>query len=183
MLSLNLPLFPGTRETGREGGARSARPDARERGSSAGIPRPMSDIAPESQEAPPDSRSRAWGGGARQVRRSRTSQTDGFHDGKQPTAVGSRGCLALPRMKSKGEDQEQMVWWGGGGGAGTRAGWLAGLEVLLGEVLSGWGVPQACGVIYIYCFFFCLSPCACVLSLRLMWEVIFEAFMTQRFCP
>jgi hypothetical protein len=42
-------------------------------------------------------------------------------------------------------------------------------------------VPQACA--YIYCFFLGLSPCACVRSLRPVWEVIYEAFMTQRFSP
>ena len=69
---------------------------------------------------------------------------------------------------------------GGGGVAGTWVCWLVG--------------PQRCFhyggcrrhvviYIYIYCVSFYLSPCARVLSLRPVWEVICEAFMTQRFSP
>ena len=45
----------------------------------------------------------------------------------------------------QGGGQKEKIWfvWGGGRHAGGLAGWSA-------EVLSVWGVPQACGCIYIY---------------------------------
>ena len=66
------------------------------------------------------------------------------------------------------------VWGGGCRYVGGRAGWSA-------EVLLVWGVPQACG--YIYTGFPFASARALSLSLRPVWEVIYEAFIWQRFSP
>jgi len=73
---LNLALSAGTREAsrGREGGARFARPDARERGRTAGLRRAISRTAGASEPAPHHSRSGGWGGGAHQGGGSRTGQ-------------------------------------------------------------------------------------------------------------
>jgi len=73
---LNLALSAGTREAsrGREGGARSARPDARERDTSAGNGRSVCNSAEASETAPHHSRSGGWGGGAYPGGGSRTGQ-------------------------------------------------------------------------------------------------------------
>ena len=125
MLSLNLPLPPGTWETcrGREGGARSARPDARERGFSTSRPDGLSRFAEASNFLPQNSRSRDWKGGARRVRGSRTGQSDCLDSRKQPTGIGSRGCLALERMRDWVGVYEIFLrggWWNACG----LAGWL-----------------------------------------------------------
>jgi len=59
---LNLALSAGTREAsrGREGGARSARPDARERGNSAGVSRSVCSSAGVCEPAPHCSRFGGW---------------------------------------------------------------------------------------------------------------------------
>ena len=79
----------------------------------------------QSQQEPPDSRSGAWGGGAHRVRGSRTGQTDDMESQQQRTATGSRGCLALERMRGRGGGSRRD-FFGGGVSAGTRTGWLAG---------------------------------------------------------
>ena len=74
---LNLPSSAGTRGAwrGGEGGARSARPDARERGSSAERCRGMCAGAVALDRAPHHSPSGGWGGGAYAGGGSRTGQT------------------------------------------------------------------------------------------------------------
>ena len=76
MHSLNLTRSPGTREAsrGREGGARCARPHARERGSSARPVHSMHSVAAQLQRAPQDPRPGAWGGGAHRVGGGRAGQ-------------------------------------------------------------------------------------------------------------
>jgi len=95
----NLALSAGTREAsrGREGGARSARPDARERGKCAEVACRVCISAGASETAPHHSRSGGWGGGAYPGGGSRTGQpahavgTDGPVGATQQTAIGSWG--------------------------------------------------------------------------------------------
>jgi len=106
---LNLALSAGTREAsrGREGGACSARPDARERDTSAGNGRSVCSSAGVSDH---HSRSGGWGGGAYPSGGSRTGQpahaigTDGPDGATQHTAIGSRGWLVV--------DGVERVWGG-----------------------------------------------------------------------
>jgi len=81
---LNLALSAGTWEVsrGREGGARSARSDARERGKSAHICRGIPRNAGASEPEPQHSRSGGWGGGAH--------QGGGSHTGKIACALALR---------------------------------------------------------------------------------------------
>ena len=73
---LNLVLSAGTREASRdrEGGARSARPDAREPGKCAEVGRFVCRSSGVSETAPHQSRSGVWGGGAHPGGGSRTGQ-------------------------------------------------------------------------------------------------------------
>jgi len=96
----NLALSAGTREAsrGREGGARSARPDARGRSSEVG--RWGCNDAGVSVQATHYSRSGGWGGGAYPGGGSRTGQpvhaigTEGLDGATQHTAIGSRGSAS-----------------------------------------------------------------------------------------
>ena len=77
MQLLNRALSAGTREASRgfEGGARSALPDARERGKRAEVGRWLCSNAEASVPGPEDSRSGGWGGGAHPGGGSRTGKT------------------------------------------------------------------------------------------------------------
>jgi len=109
---LNLALAAGTREAsrGREGGARSARPDARERDKRAEVGRSVCKSAGVSETTPHHSRSGGWGGGAYPGGGRCTGQpahaigTDGPDGATEHTAIGSRGCLV-------GDGVERV--WGG----------------------------------------------------------------------
>ena len=74
---LNLPPSAGTRKASRSraGDTRSARPDARERGSRAADPRFMCRSAGASEPVPQDPRPGGWGHGAHQGGGNRASQT------------------------------------------------------------------------------------------------------------
>jgi len=88
--SLTLPLSPGTRgaSRGREGRARSARASAPKRCTSQHHALSLSIRSAECQFSPPDSRSGAWGGGAGQVRGSRSGKINeviaGIDRNRQP---------------------------------------------------------------------------------------------------
>ena len=56
-----------------------------------------------------------------------------------------RGVPWARANQGQGGGQGEQVWWAGGWC--RHAGWLAGWSA---EVPLGWGVPQACGDIYIY---------------------------------
>ena len=98
---LNLALSAGTREAprGREGGARSARPDAQEPDKSAEVGRSVCCSAGASEQVTHHSRSEGWGGGAYPGGGSRTGQpahaigTDGPDGTTQHTAIASWGWL------------------------------------------------------------------------------------------
>ena len=87
---LNLALAAGTREVsrGREGGARFARPDAREQGKSAEVGRSVCKSAGVSETTPHHSRSGGWGGEAHPGGGSRSGQT---------------ACVFALRVR--------LVWW------------------------------------------------------------------------
>ena len=107
---LNLALSAGTREAsrGREGGARSARPDARERDTSAEVGRSVCISAGAGERTPHHSRSGGWGGGADPGGGSRTGQaahaigTDGPDGATQHTAIEPRGELVSDGVERVG---------------------------------------------------------------------------------